>query len=89
MLCTATQDQSGHIGVTVESSDKKWSTGRGNGKPLQYSCCENSINCIKKQKDVTQKDEPLGWKVSIILLGKSRGQLLIASERVKEEGGRG
>ena len=41
----------------VESSDKVWSTGEGNGKPLQYSCLENPMNCMKRQKDRTLKDE--------------------------------
>ena len=45
--------------VMVESSDKMWSTGEGNGKPLQYSCLENPLNRIKRQKDMTQKDELL------------------------------
>ena len=40
-----------------ESSDKMWSTGEGNGKPLQYSCLENPINGMKRQKDRTLKDE--------------------------------
>ena len=43
--------------VTVERSDRRWSTGEGNGKPLQYSCLENSMNSIKRQKDRTLKDE--------------------------------
>ena len=43
--------------VMVESSDKRWSTGEGNGKPLQYSCLENPMNSMKKQKDKTLKDE--------------------------------
>ena len=34
-----------------------WSTGEGNGKPLQYSCLENLINSMKRQKDRTLKDE--------------------------------
>ena len=41
----------------VESSDKMWSTGEGNGKPLQYSCLENPMNTMKRQKDRTLKDE--------------------------------
>ena len=41
----------------VESSDKTWSTGEGNGKPLQYSCLENPTNNMKRQKDGTLKDE--------------------------------
>ena len=43
--------------VMVEGSDKKWSTGEGNGKPLQYSCLENPMNSMKKQNDRTLKDE--------------------------------
>ena len=43
--------------VMVESSDKMWSTGEGNGKPLQYSCLESLINSIKRQKDRKLKDE--------------------------------
>ena len=41
----------------VESSDKMWSTGEGNGKLLQYSCLENPMNSMKKQKDRTLRDE--------------------------------
>jgi len=41
----------------VESSDKTWFTGKGNGKPLQYSCLENPMNSMKRQKDRTLKDE--------------------------------
>ena len=43
--------------VTVESSDKMWSTGEGSGKPLQYSCLENSMNSMKRQNDRTLKGE--------------------------------
>ena len=53
MLCRATQDGQ----VMVESSDKMWSTEEVNGKPLQYSCLENPINRMKRQKDRTLKDE--------------------------------
>ena len=49
----ATQDR----WVIVESSVKTWSTGEGNGKPLQYSCLENPMNSMKRQKDRTLKDE--------------------------------
>ena len=41
----------------MESSDKMWSTEKGNGKPLQYSCNENPMNSMKRQKDRTVKDE--------------------------------
>ena len=58
MLCRATQDR----WIMVEnsdkmSSDKMWSTGEGNGKPLQYSCLENPRDNVKRQKDRTLKDE--------------------------------
>ena len=43
--------------VMVESSDKTWSARKGNGKPLQYSCLENPVNSMKRQKDRTLKDE--------------------------------
>ena len=43
--------------VMVENSDKTLSTGEGNGKPLQYSCLENPMNSMKRQKDITLKDE--------------------------------
>ena len=44
MPCRATQDGR----VMVESSDKTWSTGEGNGKLLQYSCLENPTNSMKR-----------------------------------------
>ena len=43
--------------VMVESSDKMWPTGEKKGKPLQYSCLENPMNSMKRQKDLTLKDE--------------------------------
>ena len=53
MPCGATQDG----WVIVKSSDRMWSAGEGNGKLLQYSCLENSMNSTKMQKDRTLKDE--------------------------------
>ena len=41
----------------MENSDNTWSTGEVNGKTLQYSCFENPMNNMKRQKDRTQKDE--------------------------------
>ena len=52
MPCGTTQDGQ----VMVESSDKTWSTGEGNGKPLQYSFLQNPMNSMKRQKDRTLKD---------------------------------
>ena len=40
-----------------ENSDKTWSTEEGNGEPLQYSCLENPMNSMKRQKHRTLKDE--------------------------------
>ena len=53
MPCRATQDRQ----VMAESYDKTLSTGEGNGKPFQYSCLENPMNTMKRQKDMTLKDE--------------------------------
>ena len=53
MPCRATQDRQ----VMVEGSDKMWSTGEGNGKPLQDSCLENPTNSMKRQNDRTLKEE--------------------------------
>ena len=41
----------------MERSDRTWSTGEGNGKPLQYSCLENPVNSMKGQNDRTLKEE--------------------------------
>ena len=49
----ATQDGQ----VMVQRSDRMWSIGEGNGKPLQYSYLENPMNSMKRHKDRTLKDE--------------------------------
>ena len=41
----------------IERSDKMWSTGEGNGKPLQYSCLENTMNSMKRKNDRILKEE--------------------------------
>ena len=43
--------------VMVERSHRMWSTGEGNGKPLQYSCLENPMNSMKRQNDRILKEE--------------------------------
>ena len=53
MPCGATQDGQ----VMVERSDRKWSTGEGDGKPPQYSCHENPMNSMKRQNDRILKEE--------------------------------
>ena len=71
----------------MESSDKTWSNGERNGKPLQFSCGENPTNSMKMQKDMRP------GKISLLRLEgvqhakeKSGGQLLIAPERMKHLG---
>ena len=56
MPCGATQDEP----VMVVRSDRMWSTGEGNGKPLQYSCLENPMNSMKRQNGRILKGELLG-----------------------------
>ena len=53
MQCRATQDGR----AMGESSDKTWSTGEMNGKPLQYYCLENPISSMKRQNDRILKEE--------------------------------
>ena len=55
MPCTITQDGQ----VVVESSDKTWSTGEGNGKPPQYSCLEKAMNSMNSMKGIRLK---LWWQ---------------------------
>ena len=85
MTCRTTQDEQ----VTVEGSDKTWSTKEGKSKPLQYSCLENPMNSMKRQRYDTGRWRPPGCKVSNMLPEKSRGQLLIAPERMKQLDQRG
>ena len=75
--------------VIVECSEQTRPTAGRNGKPLQYFCYKNPMNSVRRQKDMTLKDKTPptpGWKVSNMLLGKTRGQLLRAPERMKRLG---
>ena len=76
MPCSVTEDS----WVMVASPDKMWSPGEGNGKPLQHFCLENPMNSMKRQKDMTLKDEPPVWQVYNMLLEKSQE---IAPEGIK------
>ena len=76
MPCRATQER----WVMVEISDKTWSTGEENGKPLQYSCLENPMNSTKRQKDRTLKDE-LPRSIGAHMLLEISGE--ITPERMK------
>ena len=44
-------------GSWMENSEKMWFIGERNGKPVQSSCLENPMNSVKRQKDMTVKDE--------------------------------
>ena len=83
MPCRANQD----IWVMMESLDKMWSTGEGNGKLLQHSCLENPMNSMKRQIDrrgiVVIPAEPLPqalvstltdswWQVKIYMLNEGQ-----------------
>ena len=85
MTCRTTQDEQ----VTVESSDQTWSTREVKSKPLRYSCLENPMNSMKRQRYYTGRWRPPGCKVSNMLPEVSRGQLLIAPERMKQLDQRG
>ena len=74
--CGPTQDG----WVMVERSDRMWSTGEGNGKPLQYSCLENPMNSMKRQNDRIPKEElprSLGSQLLLEISGE------ITPERMK------
>ena len=53
MWCRSTQDG----WDIMESSNKTWSTGEENCKPLQYSCLEKPMNSVTVQKNMTLEDE--------------------------------
>ena len=75
--CGATQDG----WVMVERSDRMWSTGKGNGIPLQCSCFENPVNSMKRQNDRILKEElPRSVGVSNVLPEINRE---ITPERMK------
>ena len=74
--CGATQDGR----VMVERSDRTWSTGEGNGKPLPYSCLENPMNSRKRQNDRILKEE-LPRSVGPNMLMEISGE--ITPERMK------
>ena len=78
-LSHATWGNPRQVGM-VKRSDRMWSTGEGNGKPLQYSCIGNPMNSMKRQKDRTLKDE-LPRSVGANMLLEISGE--ITPERMK------
>ena len=75
MSCRATQDGR----VVVESSGKTQSAKGENGNPLQNSCLENLIDSMKRQRDMTPEDEPIGSEGFQNITGEEQRALLIAS----------
>ena len=65
----------------MESSDKTWFTGEGNGKSLQYSCFENPMDSMKRQKEVTPEDEPP--RLDSVQYATGEEQRAIAPARMK------
>ena len=57
-----------------------WSTGEGNGKPLQYSCLENTMNSMKRQKNLMQRTESLE---KTLMLGKIEGRRKRGQQRMR------
>ena len=70
----------------VESSDKTWSTGEGNGNPLQYPCQENPMDSVKRLKDMMPEDELLRSEGVQYATGEERRAIPSSSERVKRLG---
>ena len=66
----------------MESSDKTWSTGEGNGKQLQYSCLESPMNSMKRQKDRALKDEFLR-SIGLYYAAGESGEII--PERMKRQ----
>ena len=80
MLRRATLDRQ----VKVESSDKTWPTGEGNGKPLQHSCLENPMNSKKRQNDRTLKDELPRSVGAQYATGEEQRNISIRNERLSQ-----
>lgn len=59
--------------VTAKSCDKTRSTGGGNGNPFQYSCLENPLNSMKRQKDMTLENKPSRLEDSTCYRGRLEG----------------
>ena len=68
--------------IILKSSDKTWSTGEGNGNPLQYSCLKNLMDNMKRQKYMTLENEPPSLETNMPW-GNIGARLLIATGRMK------
>ena len=85
MLCGTTQVR----WVMVVRSNRMWSTGEGDGKPLQYSCLENPMNGMKRQNDRILKDElprlvvPNDSLEKTLMLGNIEGRRRRGRQRIR------
>ena len=70
----------------VESCNKTWSTGEGNGKPLQYSCLENSMNSMKRQKYMMPEGEPPRSEGVQYATGEEQRAITNSSRKMEEAG---
>ena len=68
----------------VEGSDKVWSAGEGNGKPLQYSCLENPMNSMKRQNDRIRAQYATGDSLEkTLMLGGIGGRRKRGRQRIR------
>ena len=67
--------------VILQRTDKTWSSGGGNGKPLWYTSCEDLVKCIKRQKDMTPKDESPRLKGVQYVTGEERRTTINSSRK--------
>ena len=72
--------------VIVKSFDKTWSTGGGNGNPLQYSCLENPKDSMKRQKNMTLKDVPCRPEGVQYATGEEQRAITNSSRKNEETG---
>ena len=69
--------------VPVKSSEKMWSTEERNGNTLWYSCLENPLDSMRRQKDMTMEDEPPRLEGAHYATGKEQRTITNTPERKK------
>ena len=83
MPCRAMQDSQ----AMVESSDKMWSTGEGNGKPLQYFCLEYPMNSMKRQKQIEENNRILKTRDLFKKIRDTKGTFHAKTGTIKDRNG--
>ena len=83
MPCRAMQDSQ----AMVESSDKMWSTGEGNGKPLQYFCLEYPMNSMKRQKQIEENNRILKTRDLFKKIRDTKGTFHAKTGTIKDRDG--